>query len=59
MKGFLVSAPALSIASTGSIMPHVLVTIHEFEAEELLILHQVSFMFNYMNMTTHSHKSLN
>lgn len=59
MKGFLVAATALLMASRGSIMPHVLVTIHELEAEELLILHHVSSMFNYGNMTTNSHKSLN
>lgn len=45
MKGFLVAASAPSAASRGSIMPHVLVTVHEFGAEELL--HQVSSPFNY------------
>lgn len=40
----------------GSIVPHVLVNIHGFEAGEILILHQVSSMFNFRNMTTHSHK---
>lgn len=53
MNGFLVAAAALSTESRGATTPRVFVTLQEDCGWHPL---QVSFIFNYKNIITHSHK---